>query len=101
MTPRIGKILGRVCVASAILTAVAPREASAQAGPVNAGLRAIVGLNARVMRQDAMEEHGAVVTNALSAGESTHLGVSVGRGDELCRSSLWSSTSDDFPARMA
>ena len=101
MTQPIGRIFGRVCVASAMLTVVAWQQVLAQTGPATAGLRANVGINARVNRQNGGQLQGGRVTDSLSAGESTHLGVAVGRGDELCHSSVWAAKSDDFPARMA
>jgi len=101
MTKPLRKNLGRVCVASALLTVVASQQVTTQSAPANAGLTAIVGIAARVNRQNAVEEQGGSVTDTLSVGESTHLGVAVGRGDELCHSSIWASKSDDFPARMA
>ncbi len=102
MRQRIGKMLGRVCVVSAMLTIVGSQQVSAQTGPAQAGLTAIVGMNARVNRPNAVQEQqGGRVTEALVPGESTHFGVAVGRGDELCQTRVWAAKSDDFPARMA
>jgi hypothetical protein len=90
------KRLSSFGVALAALAGIASDDLSAQAGPSDARLRASVGIRATPNRQNDAPG-GTYVGDDMLPGESARLNVTVGRGDDLCFSSVWASESGTLP----
>lgn len=92
--------LRSVAAIATLLSGIQPHDLRAQSDPPDAGPKALIGIRTTPTRKGDVHG-GTYVGHDMLAGESARLNVAVGDGNNLCRSSVWSSPAEPPAAIQA